>query len=598
MAENAATRRFCAECGAPLPSRCLACGFENEPTAKFCGGCGKLIGEAITPAPPTASPAPRADGAERRQVTVMFCDLVGSTALASRLDPEDMREVLGAFHKCVAETIGRYDGFVARYMGDGVLVYFGYPQAHEDDAERAVRAGLAQIEAVRHLKTPEPLQIRIGVGTGLVVVGDLPGAGEAQERGIVGETPNLAARLQALAKPNTIVIGPRTRRLLGNLFEYRDLGAVELKGFAEPVQVYQVLRPSPVASRFEALHPAELTPLVGREEEIELLLRRWQRAKTGDGQVVLLSGEAGIGKSRITTALEEKLQTEPHTRLRYFCSPYHMESVLHPTISQLEHAAGFKREDSSAAKFDKLAALLVRTAATQEEVALLAELLSLPVANTATALHHLSPQQKKERTFSTLAGQLEILARQAPVVMLFEDAHWADPSSRELLDRIVERVARLPAVLVITFRPEYQPPWTGAPHVTLLTLNRLGRREGAALVESITGNDALPAAIVSEIVERTDGVPLFVEELTKAVLEAGADEANAARMLSAVPGLSLAVPATLHASLLARLDRLGAAAKQVAQIGAAIGREFSYELLAAVAQWAGGGAARRAPAAC
>jgi tetratricopeptide (TPR) repeat protein len=435
------------------------------------------------------------------------------------------------------------------------------------------------------IQTPERLQIRIGIGTGLVVVGDLAGVGEAREWDIVGETPNLAARLQALAEPDTIVIGPRTHRLLDNLFEYRDLGAVELKGFAEPVQAYQVLRPSAMESRFEALHSAELTPLVGREEEIELLLRRWQRAKGGDGQVVLLSGEAGIGKSRITTALEEKLRTEPHIRLRYFCSPYHTQSVLYPMISQLEHAAGFKREDSPTGKFDKLAALLVRTVATSEEVALLAELLSLPVSGADTAVHRLSPREKKERTFATLAAQLEALARQASVLVLFEDAHWADPSSRELLDRIVERVAHLPALLVITFRPEYQSPWTGSPHVTALTLNRLAPREGAALVEKVTANNALPAAIVSEIVERTDGVPLFLEELTKAVLEAAISGADGGRKaVSAFPARSLAVPATLHASLMARLDRLGPTAKEVAQVGAAIGGDFSYELLAAVAQ--------------
>jgi class 3 adenylate cyclase len=536
----------------------------------------------IGPVPDTSAAA---SAAERRQLTVMFCDLVGSTELSARLDPEDLREVIAAYHRAVAEIVAGIDGFVAKYMGDGVLVYFGYPQAHEDDAERAVRAGLGVIDAVGRLDVGSVrLQARVGISTGLVVVGDLIGAGSAQEQSVVGETPNLAARLQALAEADAVVIAASTRRLIGDLFEYRDLGAVEVKGIAEPPQAYQVLRPSAVESRFEALHSAELTPLVGREEEIELLLRRWQRAKSGDGQVVLLSGEPGIGKSRIASELLEKLQTEPHIRLRYFCSPYHTQSALHPTISQLEHAAGFEREDSPAAKFDKLAALLVRTSPTSEEVALIAELLSLPVAVADTAVHRLSPQQKKERTFATLAGQLAALARQATVLMLFEDAHWADPSSRELLDRIVESVAHLPVLLVITFRPEYHPPWAGSPHVAALTLNRLGRREGAALVESITGSNALPAAIVSEIVERTDGVPLFAEELTKAVLEAGANEPSAERMLSAVPSLSLTVPATLHASLLARLDRLGAAAKQVAQIGSAIGREFSYELLAIVAQ--------------
>jgi class 3 adenylate cyclase len=308
----------------------------------------------------------------------MFCDLVGSTAMASRLDPEDLREVIGSYQKCVAETIGRYDGFVAKYMGDGVLAYFGYPQAHEDDAERAVRSGLTIVEAVRRMSAPEMLQVRIGLATGLAVVGDLIGPGAAQEQAVIGETPNLAARLQALAGPDEVVLPESTRRLIGNLFEYESLGEVDIKGFGAPVLVCRAVRESRVGNRFEALRTGQ-TPLVGREEEIELLSRRWQRAKSGDGQVVLLTGEPGIGKSRVATALLERLQTEPHTRLRYFCSPYHTESALHPTISQLEHAAGFEREDSPAAKFDKLAALLLRTATRSEEVALLAELLSLPM---------------------------------------------------------------------------------------------------------------------------------------------------------------------------------------------------------------------------
>jgi len=301
MAENAATRRFCAECGTPLPVPCSTCDFDNEPAARFCGGCGKLLSEAA---------APRSDGAERRQLTVMFCDLVGSTALATRLDPEDLREVLRVYHECIAKAITRFDGFVAWYMGDGVMVYFGYPRAHEDDAERAARAGLAQIEAVRHLQTPERLQIRIGIATGVVVIGELGRFGEAQEWDIVGETPNLAARLQALAEPNTVVIGPITQRLLGNLFEYRDLGAVELKGFAEPVHAYQVLRPSVMESRFEALHPAQLTPLVDREKEVELLGHHWAQAKAGSGRVVLISAEPGIGKSRLVEAFRGSVEGE------------------------------------------------------------------------------------------------------------------------------------------------------------------------------------------------------------------------------------------------------------------------------------------------
>jgi class 3 adenylate cyclase len=332
------------------------------------------------PRAPYAPPAMRPSEAERRHLTVMFCDLVGSTELSARLDLEDLREIIGAYHKRVAEVIEEYGGFVAKYMGDGVLVYFGYPRAHEDDAERAVRAGLALIAAVGQLQAPEPLQVRIGIGTGPVVVGDLVGAGEAQERGIVGETPNLAARLQALGEPNTIVVGPRTRRLLGDLFELRDLGPIEVKGFAERVHAWQVLRPSAIESRFEALHTASLIPLIGREEELDLLLRRWQRAASGEGQMVLLSGEPGIGKSRLTVALQERLRAEPHTRLRYFCSPHHQDSALHPIIGQLERAAGFAREDAAEMKRDKLAALLAPASPPPEDVALLSELLSLPLA--------------------------------------------------------------------------------------------------------------------------------------------------------------------------------------------------------------------------
>jgi len=533
-------------------------------------------------------PAPdkRVPAAERRQVTVMFCDVVDSTALSTRLDPEDLREVLGAYQQCVAETIGRHDGFVARYMGDGVLAYFGYPQAHEDGAERAVRAGLAQIEAVRHLQTRERLQIRIGIGTGLVVVGGLPGIGETQEWDIAGETPNLAARLQALAEPNTVVIDPRTRRLVGNLFEYRDLGAVPLKGFAEPVHAYEVLRPSVMESRFEALRPAELTPLVGREEELELLGRQWVQAKAGTGRVVLISAEPGIGKSRLVEAFRDTVEGELHTRLRYFCSPHHQDSALYPFIGQLERAAGFKRDDPPSVRVDKLEALLAPNAPSDRDVPLLAELLSLPLDNRYPALDF-TPQGRKEKTFEALLRQFAGLARRQPLLMIFEDLHWADPTSRELLDLTVEHIASMPVLLVATFRPEFQPPWMGQPHVATLFLDRLGREESGALVRGIIGTAAtLSSEIVDEIVERTDGVPLFLEEVTKAVIEtaiSGADRGKAA--VSSVPASSPTVPATLHASLMARLDRLGSTAKEVLQLGAAIGRDFSYELLAAVGQW-------------
>ena len=505
----------------------------------------------------------------------MFCDLVGSTALASRLDPEDLREVIGVYHRCVAETVGRFDGFVAKYMGDGVLVYFGYPQAHEDDPEQAVRAGLALADAVGRLRAPEPLRVRVGIGTGPVVVGDLITSGEGQERGVVGETPNLAARLQGLAEPGTVVIGPQTRLLLGELFVCRDLGTVDVKGFLEPMHAYQVVGESAIESRFEALHGAMLTPLVGREEEIELLLRQWLRAKGGEGRVVLLSGEPGIGKSRLAAAFYERIENEPHTRMRDFCSAHHQDSALHPIIAQLERAAGFEREDTLERKVNKLAML---TLASPEDEALLTELLSLPTEGRFPPLQ-LTPERKKEKTFEALLRQLESLARRRPVLMLFEDVHWIDPSSRDLLDLIVERVPRLPILLLITFRPEFQPPWTGQAHVTVLVLNRLDRREGAALVQRIVGTEALPDDVVAEIVRRTDGVPLFVEELTKAILEGG----NIGSALSRGGSTALNVPSTLHASLLARLDRLGPAAKEVAQVGATLGREFSYELLAAVA---------------
>jgi class 3 adenylate cyclase/predicted ATPase len=507
----------------------------------------------------------------------MFCDLVGSTALSARLDPEDLRGIIGAYHRCVAETAETFSGYVARYMGDGVLIYFGYPQAHEDDAERATRCALAMVAGVSRLNLTEKLHARAGIATGLVVVG-----GEVVEHDVVGETPNLAARLQALAEPDAVVIAAGTRRLVGDLFEYRDLGAFEVKGIAAPVPAWQVLRPSIVASRFEALRGSALTRLIGRGEEIDLLLRRWARAKTGDGQVVLVSGEPGLGKSRITAALEERLHAEAHLRLRYFCSPYHQDSALFPFIDQLGRASGFTRDDMPAAKLDKLEALLARAEPPDEDVAFFADLLSLP-GSERHPLPNLSPQRKKERTLEALLRQLEGLAHRQPVLMVFEDAHWIDPTSRELLDLTVERVRGLPVLLIVTFRPEFQPPWTGQPQVSMLTLNRLDRHDRAALVEQIAGGKALPDDVIDQIADRTDGVPLFVEELTKSVLESGLlREAPDRYVLDrALP--PFAIPTSLHDSLMARLDRL-ASVRLVAQIGAAIGREFSYALLRVVSR--------------
>ncbi|WP_108516550.1 adenylate/guanylate cyclase domain-containing protein [Bradyrhizobium algeriense] len=580
--------RFCGNCGSPLQQCCGACGRENPSGNSYCSNCGApLIGAAFqerssavgTPARPTSQ------GAERRQLTVMFCDLVGSTALASRLDPEDLREVIGDYHKDVETVVDRFDGFVAKYMGDGVLAYFGYPQAHEDDAERAIRAGLEIVTTARPVPVAPGgrLQVRVGIATGLVVVGDLVGAGEAQERGVVGETPNLAARLQALAEPGSVVIAASTRKLTGEIFEYEELGEVELKGFVAPVAAWRVRGEGAVESRFEALHSAAaLAPLVGREEEIQRLLRHWTQAKQGEGQVVLLTGEPGIGKSRLSVALEEHLFDEPHMRLRYFCSPYHQNSALHPTIVQLERAAGFEREDTPGARLHKLEALLLQSLTPIADVILLAELLNIP-SDDLYAPCELNPQRKKEETFEALLRQLVALTQHQPVLIIYEDMHWIDPSSRELLDRVIDRVASLPVLQLITFRPEFSPPWSGRSHVTMIALSRLDRRQGALLVQRVAGNKALPTDTVEQIVTRTDGVPLFVEELTKAALEARAGGGNAEGALIGASTSALALPATLHASLLARLDRLGPAAKQVAQTGAAIGREFSYELLGAVA---------------
>jgi class 3 adenylate cyclase/predicted ATPase len=548
---------------------------------KILAAIGELTGTARATPKFATGKEPGTDAAERRQITVMFSDLVGSTALSTRMDPEDLREVISAYQKCVADTVQHFGGFVARYMGDGVLVYFGYPQAHEDDAERAIRAGLELVKAVTELKSRASLKARVGIATGVVVVGDLIGAGETQERGIVGETPNLAARLQGIAEPNMVVICDSTRRLVGNLFELEDLGPTDLKGLARPARAWAALRASSVASRFEALHATGLTTLVGRDEESKLLLRRWLRAKSGEGQVVLLSGEAGIGKSRLTAALLESLATEPHARLRYFCSPQHTDSTFYPIIGQMERAAGLVRDDTPQARLDKLDAVLAQTSTSIEDVALFAEMLSLPNDGRYPTLE-LTPEQRRQKTLDALILQIQALTRSSPVLMIFEDAHWTDPTSLEAFGRAVDRIVTLPVLLIVTFRPEFDPPWIGRPHVTALAINRLAQREVGAMIDHLVGDKVLPEGIRQDIIERTDGIPLFVEEMTKAVLEASSEGA-AENAAAAVPLPASAVPASLHASLNARLDRLGDA-KEVAQIGAAIGREFSHALVAAVAR--------------
>ncbi|MFL5003022.1 MAG: AAA family ATPase [Xanthobacteraceae bacterium] len=542
------------------------------------------MGSAAAAAQPLRSATATAPLPERRQLTVMFADLVGSTPLGARLDPEDLREVLSTYHGCVASVVASFDGFVAHYVGDGVLVYFGYPHAHEDDAERAAHAGLGIVKAVSHLHTVAgpagTLNARIGIATGIVVVGDLIGSGSSLETAVVGETPNLAARLQTLAEPGMVVIAETTRRLTGGLFEYRDLGAVKLKGIEAPVGAWAVIAESAIDSRFEALRSKQV-PLVGRGDELELLLRRWEQAKSGAGRVLLLSGEPGMGKSRLIAALDQELGNRPRAGLRFLCSPYYQDTPLHPVIRQLERSAGFQRGDSAAARWDKLRSVLVPDALSEREVATIADLLSIPGV-TSDVSESLAPLRRKERTFAVLLKHFRVLARQTPIVVVFEDIHWADPTTRELLDLVIETADQFPVLFVITSRPELQPSWAARAHVTVRVLNGLDRREAALLVADLAGDRRLPEDVAERIVAHADGVPLFIEELTRTVLDAAPSGPTPDPLDRHGPPLSAdAVPVSLQASLMARLDRL-TTGKEVAQTGAVIGREFSFESLQGV----------------
>jgi len=535
---------------------------------------------------------PREAG-ERRQLTVQFIDLVGSTTLSQQLDPEELREVIQAYRETCAAIIGRFDGHLAKYLGDGLLVYFGYPQAHEDDAPRAVRAGLgivaalpqlnARLQSVLERHSGAPLQVRIGIHTGLVVAGEMGVGDQPEPLGIVGETPNIAARLQEKTEPNSVIISPTTHRLVAGLFECEELGPQALKGLSAPLVVYRVVRESEAQSRFEAAVQKGLTPLVGRAEELALLQRRWERAEAGDGQVVLLSGEPGIGKSRLVQELKEQLAPAGVTRMELRCSPYHQHSALYPIIEHLQRLLQFAREDAPAAKLEKLQRTLSSYRFPQADtVPLLAALLSLPHPEGYSPLT-LSPQKQKEKTQAALVAWLVEEAEQQPVYTAWEDLHWADPSTLEVLTLVVDQAPTARLYVLLTFRPEFTVPWRPRAHFTQLTLSRLGRPQVVTMVEGVTSGKALPPEVVEQIVAKTDGVPLFVEELTKTVVESG--------LLTAVndhyelngPLPPLAIPSSLHASLLARLDRLSAV-REIAQLGATIGREFSYELLQTVSR--------------
>lgn len=539
-----------------------------------------LRAQGIPVAQPEARPAQPQEG-ERRQLTVMFCDLVGSSQLASRLDPEEMRDIVRAYQQTCAAVVERFGGHLAQYLGDGVLAFFGYPQAHEDAAGRAVHAGLGVVQAVAGLAHQERLRVRVGIATGLVVVGKVIGSDGASELSAIGDTPNLAARFQAIAEPDSVVIGEVTHALTKGSFRYADLGLVALKGFERPVHVWRVLGEA-LATRFEAAQATGMSPFVGREQEVALLLSRWEQAVAGEAQVVLLCGEAGIGKSRIGEQFRQALRDTPHTRVRYQCSPFHTSSALQPVIGQLGFAAGMQPGDDNSVRLAKLEALLRPTASNLPEVLpWFASLLGIALGE-RYELPQLTSDAIKRRTLEALADQLIALSRNTPVYWQLEDAHWIDPTTRELVGLCLSRIRDARVFVLITHRPDFASPWGNLPHVTTLTLNRLARRTSVQLIEKVVGGSLLPPLVLDQILAKTEGIPLFIEELTKTVLESGLLEQRDGRLVVKGEAPAMAIPATLQDSLMARLERLSPV-KEVAQVGAAIGREFSYELLSAVA---------------
>ena len=605
--ENKPGKKFCIECGSKLILVCPQCGSEIEGAEKFCGECGFDLGKPKETPPkddyghphtvsvatsdnqvPTPAAEARVPDAERRQLTVMFCDLVGSTDLSARLDPEDLREVVRSYQETAAEVIQGFDGHIAQYLGDGLLVYFGYPRAHEDDAHRAVRAALGIIEAMGTLNSRLKseygirLAVRLGIHTGPVVVGEMGGGGRHEQLAL-GETPNIAARLEDLAEPDTVVISVMTKRLVKGAFVLKDLGSHRLKGVIKPIGVTQVLNPLVTQSDEEEAGKGVVTALVGRDEEIGLLLRRWEQSKEGFGQVVLINGEPGIGKSALADVIREHVASEGYPRATYRCSPYHTNSVLYPVITHLQRLWRWEREDTPAEKLDKMEETLRTTSLPLKEVVpLFAALLSLPLPEGRYPRLALTAQQEKQQTQDALVAWLLEEAERQPMLLVYEDLHWADPTTLEIIGLLVDQVPTAPLLTVLIFRPEFVPPWPSRSHMTPLTLNRLERPQVEAMITQLGRGKALPAEVVQHIVIRTDGVPLYVEELTKMLLESDLLQEEADHYVLAGDLSGVAIPATLQDSLMARLDRLPMV-REVAQLGAVLGREFAYEMLRALA---------------
>lgn len=591
QASNPEGRRFCRRCATPLGQRCSRCGFANEPGDLYCGGCA---GELASPVPDLAAGEPPAKpgetwvpaDAERRQITVMFCDLVGSTALSEQLDPEDMRDLLRAYREACGAIVERYEGWIAQFRGDGILIYFGYPKAHEDDAARAIRAALEIVPAVRGINNPWVrgsqinTDVRIGIDTGLVVVGDLPSGAVDEYMAVVGDAPNVASRVQGYAEPGAVLITGNSMRLVEGLFIADDLGSHLLRNVSQPVRIYRVREVSEHLTPFEAA--AMFTPFVNRKPELALILDRWARARADGRQVVLISGEPGIGKSRLLQEVQEHISEQPHGWLRCQCSPYFGQSALYPVIVGLRRAAKLLPEDTPAEKLTKLETFLTKCAVAIDDVLpLLAAALSIPLGDRHPSLA-VTPERQKELTLLAIMQLFESMSAQEPLVLSVEDVHWVDPTTSELLERLIERVARAHILLIVTFRPEFTPPWRESSSITLLALDRLEQSMSAALIERVTGGKLLPAELQAQLVARSEGIPLFVEELTKVVLESGCVQEKDDRFVLTGPLPAGGIPSTLQDSLLARLDRL-APIKEVAQFASAIGRDFPYQLLAEIA---------------